>query len=226
MADADGFVRTYRPLSSPNGAPLDGIPDRTAPGVIASAGRATGRPFELIVECRLGARPASCEFAFEDATAGDDVSHSHKGEILRTCARDGSLRDWPVASLPMHPISSPPEDLLPQAQPPPIALGNSTNTTGVPRASATGNTEENADPSCFSGGRGVGNEKQQGVEGDDGGATGAAEAGEEELTARRETPLPGPRPAAPRRVSFAPKEEVCTKIGGTAIHRIHAQTVW
>ena len=69
VADAGGIVRTYRPVPGED-APEDSSkrnPSSAAAvgvGVGVGVGDAPARPFELVVECRLGARPASCEFEF------------------------------------------------------------------------------------------------------------------------------------------------------------------
>lgn len=66
-ADADGIVRTYRPLFP--GAAANGS---GGVGHVGSVGAVNGLPswqFELIVECRLGSAPAACEFAIEKENA-------------------------------------------------------------------------------------------------------------------------------------------------------------
>ena len=284
MADADGIIRTYRPLAraSESGATgekkqssqrsdADQRSDaerRTASG---AAGDATvTRPFELIVECRLGARPALCEFASERRLVQADGEKPYcrgeeaeeKGEeeeeeeeVLRTCTREGNLRIWPTASLPTHPIRPPPpqspsppalapsrppgstQEVLARTSRPPgstqeVLARSSTqasrpNThsygpalsnpqTSRPNADSYGspvadtwNDQENQDPSNpFSNWPATDSAKGRTGNGWRGGE-GGEEVGEEPI-ARGEAPLPGVRPAVPRRVSFAPAEQVLT----------------
>lgn len=224
MADADGIIRTYRPLSSRADNP-DVVEERQPFQRDAEDGAASGaapRPFELVVECRLGARPALCDFASERKVAGDEHSH-HRGEgkgegdgereeeVLRTCTREGNLRIWPTTSLPTHPIrppsaQSPPAAVAAAAAPDEAPAGKTqasrldTDRYGRPVADAW-DDQENRDPSDpFS--RWAATEPKGRRDPEGGEALG------EEPIARGEAPLPGVRPAAPRRVSFAPAEQV------------------
>lgn len=113
-ADAEGIVRTYRPL------PLrDNHIDREVDigGTIDDGVEAPTEPlsFRLVVECRLGARTVSCQFAHcpKDMEAG--TRWGEKTEVLRTCTSKGKLQVWPVDSLPKRPIrpaSSKPGDVI------------------------------------------------------------------------------------------------------------------
>lgn len=123
MADADGIVRTYRPTTPQGNAQRDnrGTEAEERPSEPAehdaAAGEAQARPFALVVECRLGARPALCEFAWEEGGAESSsrqdedeeeaVACRRRGEVLRTCTVDGNLRVWPTASLPTRPVKPP-----------------------------------------------------------------------------------------------------------------------
>lgn len=224
MADADGIIRTYRPLS-PRADNPDVVEERQPSQRDAEDGATSGaepRPFELVVECRLGARPVLCDFASERKLAGDEHSHRHgegegdgerEEEVLRTCTREGNLRIWPTTSLPTHPIRPP------SAQSPPAAAAAAavvtpdespagktqasrldTDRYGRPVADAR-DDQENRDPSDpFSRWAATDAKGRKDPEG--------GEAVGEEPIVRGEAPLPGVRPAAPRRVSFAPAEQV------------------
>ena len=219
---------------------------------MASTTSATTRPFDLVVECRLGSRTVSCQFALdrmeentEEAkeevfVVGGERKHSprrqqqqqqHKTEVLRTCTRDGSLRVWPVSSLParpMRPASQQPRSPLT----PPGFVGTPDGVTpsSSPAASPAAPTvpplvaadeRESLDPASrqrYPGvGRGV-TEEEAGEEDWEfgvGGATGrhsrAAAEGGGSAVRREEAPLPRARPETPRRVTFAPAEEVGVK---------------
>lgn len=243
-ADADGIVRTYRPAPRQNAQdnPRENASTRdnasTASAVTVGGrrpsrpadhgeaiGPATSRRFELVVECRLGGRPALCEFAGGESRGPE----SGRGqEVLRTCTTSGRLRVWPTASLPDAPVRRAQQ---PQPQAPvPTTLGvehealaplsqASSNAVGGDHGdgidvggSKTGGKagergQENRDPSdpfarwgsIAAEGRGVGG----------GSGAGRREGLEdEELVARGEPPVPKAHPAAARRVSFAPADEV------------------
>ncbi|CAM9357481.1 unnamed protein product [Ectocarpus sp. 12 AP-2014] len=226
--DAAGIVRTYRPLL-PRGGSTDNNPGGGAPPTAAAAAEA--RRFELVVECRLGARPVSCEFGSGPRgveSGGERRGVGGEGEVLRTCTARGVLRLWPTASLPTRPMRSPPpsaptrlpddhEALAPLPHPSNSGTDSSSGGGGggnknpemphaAAAAAAVGAEQENRDPSdpfsrwtaIDAKGRG------SGVVGVGGGERGE----EEEPTARGEPPLPKARPAAPRRVSFAPADQV------------------
>ncbi|CAN0466427.1 unnamed protein product, partial [Ectocarpus sp. 8 AP-2014] len=234
--DAAGIVRTYRPLL-PRGGSTDSNPRDGAPPTVAAAAEA--RRFELVVECRLGARPVSCEFGSgpRGVESGGERRRGvgGEGEVLRTCTARGVLRLWPTASLPTRPMRPPPpsaptrlpgdhEALAPLPHPSNAGTNSSSGGGGggggggsnknpeMPHAAAAaaaagaGAEQENRDPSdpfsrwtaIDAKGRGPG---VVGVGGGEGGE-------EEEPAARGEPPLPKARPAAPRRVSFAPADQV------------------
>ena len=273
MADAKGTVRTYRPLPR-SLSPEDG--DGSAAEADEKSSELSGprprsarvvreptmRPFQLVVECQLGARPALCEFApgdgrsieegagqlhveqqGEETENGGGEGEVGDDEVLRTCTRDGTFccRVWPTASLPRSPIRPPlppaslrNSDVGDEAPPPPSQLSSSSMGTNRPpavaaatataaaaaAAAAAGGKQENtaaSDP--FARWDAIDAEGRGNTGGGDrGGAIGTAGAsvpsgegakeGSEELTARGEPPLPRARPAAPRRVSFAPQDEV------------------
>lgn len=123
VADADGIVRTYRPTPQGNARDNLGTALQEKPATNdAAVGKTQARPFDLVVECRLGARPALCEFAWIGGDEGGaEKSSQHRevhrpeGEVLRTCTVDGNLRVWPTASLPTRPVKPPttPEPALP-----------------------------------------------------------------------------------------------------------------
>ncbi|CAM9837402.1 unnamed protein product [Pylaiella littoralis] len=258
VADADGIVRTYRPTTPQGNAQRDnrGTEAEERPSEPAehdaAAGEAQARPFALVVECRLGARPALCEFAWEEGGAESSsrqdedeekaVACRRRGEVLRTCTVDGNLRVWPTASLPTRPVKPPASaaeqtlrrgdhevlaPLLPLLQPSNAA---NTDTSGRGGSGGGGNIDinkppfvpemeqENRDPSGpFSRWASASDAEGQrvGAGGAGGAGAGAAatagqggEAEEQEPTARGEPPLPKPRPAAPRRVSFAQADQV------------------
>ena len=127
-------------------------------------------------------------------------------EVLRTCTREGNLRIWSTTSLPTRPIRPPP----PQSPPPPVPdeiPARKTQTTRLETDSYGGsvadtrNDQENRDPSDpFARWAATDAKGRTNPEG--------GEAVGEEPIARGEAPLPGVRPAAPRRVSFAPAEQV------------------
>lgn len=191
------------------------------------------RRFELVVECRLGGPPASCEFATEageESTSPERQDAGLQREVLRTCTTSRDVRVWPTASLPALPVRPPPqlgstpvgieqEDVAPLSQ-------GSSNTAAAavdgsdgsdtggdkmgskpPPEAAGGREQENRDPSdpfarwgsIGAEGRGIGGGagavRREGVE-------------DEELVARGEPPVPRAHPAATRRVSFAPADEV------------------
>lgn len=200
----------------------------------SAANAATTRPFELIVECRLGARSAVCEFAVEAEAGGPEhrQPHGREEEVLRTCTRDSSLRVWPADSLPTRPLRLPPTE-LPSS--PPLVSKNAGSSSTLAAAEHEvdiddDGDQENRDPcrpiarpedglhdcraeqkgEVGAGGPhwesdGGGSRGENGVGGEQGGA-----AGEEGPTARRKTPIPRGRPAAPRHVSFAPADQVRT----------------
>lgn len=63
------------------------------------------------MECRLGARPVSCEFGSGSRgveSGGERRGGGEGGEVLRTCTARGVLRLWPTASLPTRPMRPPP----------------------------------------------------------------------------------------------------------------------
>lgn len=223
MADADGIIRTYRPLSRADDPGV--VDEKQTSQRDAEDGAASGavpRPFGLVVECRLGARPALCDFAFDRIPVGAEHSHrrgegegGEEEEVLRTCTREGNLRIWPTTSLPTHPIKPPP------AQPPPVPHEAPARKTQASRLDTdrygrpvtdTRNDQENRDP-CEPFARWAATEAK-GRDDPEGG-----EAVGEEPIARGEAPLPGVRPAAPRRVSFAPAEQVLARTAAPAFHR-------
>lgn len=141
-ADASGIVRTYRPLPLPpsqglgyaRGRPFTALAAGEAkegasrPGshAIATQSDASARPFQLVVECRLGARPVLCDFAVgtrrDRARENGEVGGQHgengdEGEVLRSCTVGGDIRVWPTASLPTHPLRP-----TPAATPMPTSL--------------------------------------------------------------------------------------------------------
>ncbi|CAM9540129.1 unnamed protein product [Ectocarpus sp. 4 AP-2014] len=225
--DAAGIVRTYRPLL-PRGGSTDNNPGDGVPPTAAAAAEA--RRFELVVECRLGARPVSCEFGSGPRgveSGGERRGVGGEGEVLRTCTARGVLRLWPTASLPTRPVRPPPpsaptrlpddlEALAPLPHPSNAGTDSSSGGGGggnknpeMPHAAAAAAVaaeQENRDPSDpFSRWTAIDAKgRVSGVVGVSGGERGE----EEELTARGEPPLPKARPAAPRRVSFAPADQV------------------
>ncbi|CAM9286449.1 unnamed protein product [Scytosiphon promiscuus] len=240
--DADGIVRTYRPAPGCNNAGsvalVGGRPSSPAglEETVEVIGLANPRWFQLIVECRLGHRPVSCEFATEagrERSGPERQGVGRRQEVLRTCTTRGSVRVWPTASLPATPVR--PTSQLPSPPPPserrldtsdhqavaPLSqtssntvaggrsdgAGAGSEKTGGAPAVAGGREQENRDPSnpfakwgsIGAEGRGVGvgsgDDRREGVE-------------DEELVARGEPPVPKPHPAAARRVSFAPADEI------------------
>ena len=223
VADADGIIRTYRPLSRADDPGV--VEEKQASQRDAEDGAASGavpRSFGLVVECRLGARPALCDFASERIPAGIERSHRRlegdgdgEEEVLRTCTREGNLRIWPTTSLPTHPIKPTPP------QPPPApdeAPARKTQTSRLDTESYgrpvtdTRNDQENRDP-CEPFARWAAAEAKGRNDPEGGEAVG------EEPIARGEAPLPGVRPAAPRRVSFAPAEQVVARTAAPAFLR-------
>lgn len=209
VADADGILRTYRPASIGN--PLfsqNGVEDGTGLGVMI-------RPFELIVECRLGACPALCEFALETKERKQNQTKArqgsqHREEVLRTCTRDGGLRVWPSSSLPKRPARLP---AMAQVEPPsPPQAPSIPSDTSIAKAlnnipneleTAEAGYEQHNGDSCEPFARWIAVEAAGGsVE------QGEKEAAEQPSVARGNAPLPRVRPLAPRRVSFAPAEQV------------------
>lgn len=226
VTDAEGIVRTYRPLH-PSGYPgtigTVGEKQPSPRGEVSdgSVGGALTRPFELIVECRLGSRPVSCEFASQGARRVGGQGWQGRGpedEVLRTCTRDGSLRVWPTASLPTHPIRQPAPEDEPLSAPPSLTFNIDGDEKGDGGAgAAAGNGQENREDPVDPFARWTGTRAESRA------LAGEEEGVEEDPTARGEVPVPGARPAAPRRVSFAPAEEVkkaCRRplIGGRSLN--------
>ncbi|CAM9608394.1 unnamed protein product, partial [Sphacelaria rigidula] len=227
-ADAEGIVRTYRPLVTG---------DKAGDAAFVGADGLPSRQFELVVECRLGSAAALCEFAIEQvetiaprdggrdgdstegvAAAAVKQARREEQEVLRTCTKHGArVRVWPAAALPKTPLRPLPLQ-LPSSPPPPPLHPNRHQDTRIPIPPGYTADDTNPPPRNFEN-----EEKQQGSSetrpsvahggseehvDDKEEARGRGEEREEGPNPSATAPIPGQRPATPRRVSFANAEQV------------------
>lgn len=148
------------------------------------------------------------------------VGWKREREVLRACARDGRLRVWPVAALPVRPmrpvsaqLSSSPQKLSnnqrrsqPASQP--VATSEHGRCVGLNDAGSYNNAPKG---DTFEGATSERTRHDASVvarpsSNDDYAREGKVE--NEEFTARNGAPIPSVRPTQPRRVSFAVAEQV------------------